>query len=132
VPPRGRKLAAVPDESKVGTMLAGVRETLDKLDLQPEDAALKALAEQYASTMDRAAAIAAKAASLPPDPDIMEELDRLRKRVSAQVTVSDVGPKLLAALDALGATPKARSAVGKPAPAGKTSKLAALRGEVGA
>jgi hypothetical protein len=132
VAPRGRKLAAVPDEKTSGPMLAGVRETLDRLDLKPEDAALKVLAAEYAATMDRAAAIAARLAKLPPDPDFAEELQRLRQRVSAQVTVSDLGPKLLAALDALGATPKARSTAGKPAPAGQKSKLTGLRSELGA
>ena len=91
MPPRGRKLTAVPAQPKVGTMTAGVLATLGELELLPEDEALKVLAEEYARTMDRAAAIAAKAASLPPDPDITEELNRLRKRVSAPVTT--VSPK---------------------------------------
>lgn len=132
MPPRGRKLASVPDESAAGTMLAGVRATLDKLELRPEDEALKVLAAEYAATMDKAAAIAARLAKLPPDEDTAEELQRLKQRVSAQVTMSDLGPKLLAALDALGATPKARSAAGKPATPGRTSKLVGLRAEVGA
>jgi hypothetical protein len=128
VPPRGRKLTAVPDESKVGPLTAAVLETLGKVELRPEDAAIQALAEAYARTMDRAAAIAARAAALPPDPDVMEELDRLRKRVSAQVTMSDLGPKLQAALDALGATPKARATMGKPNPVTGKSRLTAMRG----
>ena len=111
MPPRGRKLASVPDESTVGTMLAGVRETVGKLELRPEDAAVRVLAEEYAATMDRAASIAARLAKLPPDPDFVEELTRLRQRVSAQVTMSDLGPKLLATLDALGATPDERDHV---------------------
>lgn len=127
MPPRGRKLAAVPAEPRVGTVTAGVLETLGKLELRPEDAALRTLAEEYARTIDRAAVIAAKAAALPTDPDTEEELRKLRARVSAQVTMSDLGPKLLAALVELQATPKARAAAGKPAPAGKTSKLHALR-----
>lgn len=127
--PRARSLKAVA-EPKVGTMLAGVQETLGKVQKHPEDAALRVLAEEYAATMDRAAAIAARLAKLPPDPDIMEELDRLRKRVSAQVTMSDLGPKLLAALVELQATPKARAAAGKPAPGGAKSRLHGLRSEV--
>lgn len=108
-------------------MAAKVSETLGKLQLQPEDAAIAAVALEYATTMDRAAAIAAAAAKIPYSEDTEEELRKLRSRVSAQAVVSDLGPKLLAALDALQATPKSRATAGKPAPAGKTSKLTALR-----
>lgn len=129
VPPRKRNLAAVPGDAQETRGLIGkVEETLGKLPLQPEDAALAELARQYARTVDRAAAIAADAARIPFDPDSAEAVEQLRKRVAAHTTMSDLGPKLLAALDALGATPKARAVVGKPAPAGSASKLAALRG----
>lgn len=104
-----------------------VRETLDALELQPEDVGIAELAVEYAAAMDRAAAIAAAAAKIPYDEDTAEEVKKLRARVSQQVTVSDLGPKLLATLDALGATPKARASAGKPNPAGTTSKLTALR-----
>lgn len=111
-------------------MADSVAETLKNLELQPEDAALAALALKYAETIDRAAAIAAAAAKIPFDPDTAEQVENLRKRVSAQATMADLGPKLQAALDALGATPKARSAAGKPStPMGK-SKLVAFRGSV--
>lgn len=129
MPPRTRKLAAVSDESAQNErkLAPAVDETLGNLDLSPQDAALARLAQQYARTIDQAAAIAAQAARLPFDPDTAEAVEQLRKRVSAQVTMADLGPKLLAALDALQATPKSRAQAGKPAPAGTKSKLSALR-----
>ena len=129
MPPR-RRLESVKSDEKSGdtaALAAKVAETLGALTLQPEDSALAAVAMEYARTIDRAAAIAARAAKLPPDPDIAEELANLRKRVSAQVTMSDLGPKLVAALDALTATPKARAAQGKPAGGNGPSRLAAMR-----
>jgi hypothetical protein len=59
-----------------------------------------------------------------------DALDKVCAAVSAVTVASDLGPKLLAALDALLLTPKARAAVGQAvtdtAPA---SPLAALRAE---
>lgn len=129
MPPRTRRsLSVVGDGEQDARGLAEkVRETLEKLEIRPEDAALAALTVEYARTIDQAKVIAARAAKVPYDPDTAEELANLRKRVSAQVTMADLGPKLLAALDALGATPKARASAGKPSPAGARSKLAALR-----
>lgn len=120
----GRARTAIPPSS---TMAEKVAETLENLALQPEDAAVAALALKYAETLDRTAAIAAAAAKLPFDPDTAEAVEALKKRVAAVVAVSDLGPKLLASLDALGATPKARVTAGKPPLAGGKSKLSALR-----
>lgn len=133
VPPRKRNLAAVPDvaERAKGEIERNVAETLEKLELQPEDAGLRTLALHYARVIDRAEAIAAQARKIPFDPDSADEVKRLAARVSAQVTASDIGPKLLAVLDALGATPKARSAAGGKGTPPKTaagSALAAMRG----
>lgn len=111
-----------------GKLTRAVRESLENLQVQPEDAGLCALVTEYAVTMDGAAAIAAQVAKLPFDPDTADAVEQLRKRVSAQVTMSDLGPKLLAALDALGATPKARATGGKPAQPATSSRLAVLRG----
>jgi len=127
VPPRSRrKIAAVPDVP-AGGLARFVRETLEKLQLQPEDAAVSALAVEYAETIDNAAELAKAAEALPYDPDTAVMVARLKTRVDAHVVMVDLGPKLLAALDALGATPKARQVAGKPAPAGGKSKLTALR-----
>lgn len=110
-------------------MTAKVAETVGKLTLAPEDVALAALAVEYARTIDRAAAIAADAAKVEVTEETADVLDALRKRVAAHAAVSDLGPKLLAALTALGATPRARAAVGKPAPPAGPSRLAALRND---
>ncbi|MGE3414184.1 MAG: hypothetical protein AB7L91_18420 [Dehalococcoidia bacterium] len=127
MPPRNRrKIAAVPDVP-AGGLARDVQETVEKLALQPEDVAVAAVAVKYAETIDRAAAIAAQAARIPFSEDTAEEVKRLAARVSAHSTMADIGPKLLAALDALGATPKARAAAGKPAPTGGKSRLTALR-----
>lgn len=125
--PRAR-IRAVPPPA-VGEMVARVEETLGKLQLQPEDAGLRALAVRYARTIDDAAELAEAAAGLPYDPDTAVMVARLRQRVEAHTVMVDLGPKLLAALDALGATPKSRALAGKPAPAGGKSKLTELRGE---
>lgn len=111
-------------------MLPAVEETLAHVEIQPEDAGLARLALGYARTIDQAQAIAAQAAKIPFDEDTAEEVRRLAARVAAHTTMSELGPKLLAALDALGATPKARAAAGKPAQPGQggPSKLAQLRG----
>lgn len=107
-----------------GGMAARIEETLASLENRPEDAGVRAIALEYARTIDRAAIIAAQVAKLPFDPDSADAVDQLRKRVSAHATMADLGPKLLAALDALGATPKARVAQGKGAPpSGGKSKL---------
>ena len=108
-------------------MAAKVRETVDKLELQPEDAAVAALAVEYGETIDRAAELADAAGALPYDPDTAAMVARLKARVEAHAVMAELGPKLLAALDAIQATPKARAAAGKPAPAGGKSKLTALR-----
>lgn len=130
MPPRKRTLAAVKDDAapSKGGLAAKVQETLDTLELRPEDTALAALALEYGRTIDRAAIIAAQAAKIPFDPDSAEEVARLRAKVSAHSTMSDVGPKLLAALDALGATPKARAQSPKAQGKARGSALQAMRG----
>lgn len=111
-----------------GEMTGKVRESLGHLELRPEDAGIAALAAGYAETMDRAAELAEAAAQAAYDPDTAVQVARLRQRVEAHVVMVDLGPKLLAALDALGATPKSRAQVLKPAPPGTgKSRLASLR-----
>ncbi len=85
------------------TLIApAVAETIKQLTLGPEDAAAVRLAERYAAAIDAA-----------PATEQQETLDKL-------------GPKLLAALESLGATPKARAAL-KTQPAGTGGRLEALR-----
>lgn len=122
-----RRVRAVPAPAVPEKLADKVRQTLGELKLQPEDVAVSALAVEYAQTVDNAAQLADEAARLPYDPDTAVQVARLKARVDAHQVMVDVGPRLLAALDALGATPKARSVAGKPAPAGGKSKLTALR-----
>lgn len=127
MPGKRRLLAVTP--AAIGDVEQSIVETLDKLVLQPEDAGLRSLALRYGRTIDESAALAEAAAQLPYDPDTAAQVARLKQRVDAHVVMSELGPKLLAALDALGATPKARAAAGRPPPAGPTSKLTAMRGD---
>jgi hypothetical protein len=54
------------------------------------------------------------------DPDAMDAYRAIRDALGAHSVASDLGPKLLAALDALGLTPKARAAGGKGASGGQS------------
>lgn len=121
---RRLRAAAVPSP---GELEQEVRETLETLPLRPEDAALRALVLRYARTIDDSRELAEAASALPYDPDTAVQVARMRQRLEAHAVMSDLGPKLLAALDAAGGTPKARAAAGKPPPPGAKSKLAALR-----
>lgn len=110
-------------------MEQAVRETLENVRVAPEDAGVRALALRYGRTIDESRALAKAAEDLPYDPDTAVMVSRLKQRVEAQAVMAELGPKLLATLDALQATPKARAVAGKPAtPAGK-SKLDELRNE---
>ncbi|MDN5932997.1 MAG: hypothetical protein L0I24_18350 [Pseudonocardia sp.] len=110
-------------------MTRSVRESVGKLELRPEDVGISVLAVRYARTIDDAAELAEQAARMPYDPDTAVQLARLRQRVEAHTVMVEVGPKLQAALDALGATPKARAQVLKPtAPGSPRSALSQLRG----
>lgn len=95
-----------------------------------------ALARRYASLIEDAAAVAEELERLrPADEDQAAVIARLKARVEAQTVTSDLGPKLLAALTALGMTPAARAAstkggtpdVGNPA-GDALARLRAARG----
>lgn len=125
---RARALRSAPAPVE-GEMTRSVRESVGNLELRPEDAGISALAVRFARTIDDAAELAELAAGMPYDPDTAVQLARLRQRVEAHTVMVEVGPKLQAALDALGATPKARAQVLKPAaPGASKSALSALRG----
>lgn len=125
---RSRAVSAAP-EPVVGELERHVQATLDRLPEQPEDVALRALALRYGRTIDESKALADEASALPYDPETAVLVARLRAKVDAHQVMVDLGPRLLAALDALQATPKSRTVAGRPAPAGARSKLAALRDE---
>lgn len=111
-----------------------VAETLSNLELSGEDLALSRLAQTYAEQIDRAAGAAAGADRVlreidqGEDPDLYEMVSALKAKLSERAAVSDLGPKLLAALDALGASPKARASAAKGGGSrGARGKLAAIR-----
>ena len=80
---------------------AAVAETIDALTLAPEDAAATRLARRYAAAIDAAE-------------DPQEAMEKL-------------GPKLLAVLEALGATPRSRAASKPATPAARLEALRAAR-----
>lgn len=95
--------------------------------VQPEDASAVRLARQYAYLIDRAAPAAKYAKALEWLGDVADgdegakHAETIRTALSEHTVASDLGPKLLAALTALGMTPAARAALaGKinPAPGG--------------
>lgn len=115
-------------------LLPAVTSTLESLELAPEDAAAARLAESYARTLDQARAVEAQADRVlrrakGEDPELAEEVQALRAKLSANATLRDLGPKLLDTLTALGANPKARAGLtGKGgASRGGRGKLAELR-----
>jgi hypothetical protein len=79
-------------------LLPQVQHTITQLQLRPEDSATATLAERYAAAIDT-------------DPDQLK----------------DLGPRLLACLMELGATPRARATIVKGDSAGGPSNLTKLR-----
>jgi hypothetical protein len=105
-----------------------VTATVKALTVAPEDAAAVRLVERYAATIDRAAQIAADLDEIPPeDYDTPKLLATLQAKVEAQTVLETLGPKLLAALEALGATPAARSKLKAGGAPSAPNQLAALR-----
>jgi hypothetical protein len=122
---------------------AAVEATLGALDLKPEDLALSRLSSRYAREMDQSAAVAAQADKVlrvvgrnqdEDDDKLYEMVSALKSKLSARSAIEQIGPKLQNALDALGATPKARKALtdgSKGVPSGP-SRLSAFREAKGA
>lgn len=109
-----------------------VVEVVKALNLKPEDLVLGVLAEQYAEAIDEMAT-AAERAGLMIEWDVFadedgfrEQLWALQKTVQWKNTLVSLGPRLLATLEAMGASPKARKALaGALGPAGQPSAPAA-------
>lgn len=124
---RRKARALRPAEQLLAPIVAAA---IAELELTPADAAVVRLAEEYAARLDEAAHLAHRLAVLAERADDPAEAYRLLGKVQAQTVLSDLGPKLLAALAALGATPAARARIrsgaggGAPRAAGG---LAALR-----
>lgn len=109
MPPRSRTLSVVDSH----LILPGVHESVAELKLGPADEGMRRLAEQYASAIDDAQAIAREAVRLAEsaEGDREKALSALLKRLDAGSVLGELGPKLLAALESLGASPKARAAM---------------------
>lgn len=124
------------------SMVEKVSASLDALTLDDEDQAAAELALVYATELDRAGIVRARADKAVRavveqglDPDVYEMVTALRAKLSERECVDRIGRDLHALLNELGATPKARAAAGKksghggrqaPASAGKLA-LARLR-----
>lgn len=118
------------------------------LDAEPgsnRDRATAALALTYAALIDQAAPAAKYAKALAwlgrlpvddEDDDAARHVDTIRVALAAHTVASDLGPKLLAALEALLLSPRARGVAmkggtdGKPA-ANQLDELAAARARLG-
>jgi hypothetical protein len=87
-------------------LLSAVKKTITELDLDDMDAAAVELAEQYATAIDASYC----------------------DKCEADSSLDTLGPKLLAVLESLGATPVARSKIRKGVASGDgPSRLSALR-----
>jgi hypothetical protein len=114
-----------------------VAESLRQLPETPEDAGARRLAAEYAAVIDESAWLADLALSVldtlePGEVYAAKAIDALQAAVEHRKALVDLGPKLLAALSAVGATAEGR-AKGKGAPvagpkSGPPSALEALRG----
>lgn len=115
-----------------GPITRAVARALKDAPLLPRDAGGVELVKRYALLIDQAQELADEAALIEPDDETMaRRLRALQVQVDAQAVVSDLGPKLLAALTALGMTQAGRSVKGGgqgvPAVAGKLDELRARR-----
>ncbi|SDU42483.1 terminase small subunit [Jiangella alkaliphila] len=110
-----------------------IDETIAKLEPDDVDAGVVQLARRYAALVDDAREAAALADDLadridPEDFTTGQMVARLGAKVQAQTVLAELGPKLLAALEQLGATPAARAKLrGGGAPVAGPNRLAALR-----
>lgn len=96
------------------------------------DAATERLAVHYAQLVDDAQPAArytrpleliAAACAISDNPEVARAYDTIAAALAEHSVASDLGPKLLAVLDALGLTPKARAAT-KQTPAGAAPRPA--------
>ena len=116
--------------SDLGPISEACEASLAAAGLETRDNAAAALVRRYSALMDDAARLAAEAdqlwAEIPPeDVTASRRLAKLEIQVQSQNVTSDLGPKLLAALTALGCTLAGRGAKGKDAPRAADPKRAA-------
>lgn len=124
-----------------GPQEAALDEALNNVTVQTRDKAAVALARRYAALLDEAAPASRYrepllliSQALPADPPIEKAFRTIADALGAHSVASDLGPKLLAVLTALGMTPAGRGAKdatpppdGKPK--GKADELAERREE---
>jgi hypothetical protein len=114
-------------------VVPALAETLAALNLGEVDKAAVRLAQRYARELDDAALISAKLTKAlrelaAVDVDLHDRFLTLAVRIEESAVAASIGPKLLAVLESLGATPAARSRLEKGGvPDAGTSRLAALR-----
>jgi hypothetical protein len=121
--------------AKTGKMGRSVRAALKNADVKPADAGGVELAKRYADLIDRAELLYDSALEMRPEDEVQaHKLHALEQAFEAHKVASDLGPKLLATLTALGATPAGRTPVvkgGLPNASPAARALASLRAENG-
>lgn len=133
MPPRARKLAAVPAEpprERAPDLRDAVKSAIEQMDwLTPADQAMKTLAlrqaEEIEKAVDRAEELAALRRDLAGDDSAYKRLQKLEAMCEVTKTVGWLGPQLQGVLRDLGGTPGARKQFAKDKPVG--NRLAQLR-----
>jgi hypothetical protein len=120
------------------SIVNGVNDSIRHAQIEPRDRGTVVLAKRYAALLDEAAIPQSYAealhhlGTLVVDEVGRRHLQRIAAALSEHSVTSDLGPKLLAALTALGCNPGARVPVkggnsGAPVPGGPADELAKLR-----
>lgn len=137
MPPRSRRLAAVPPEphrDRAPDLRDAVKGAVDAMDwLTPADQAMKTLAlrqaEEIEKAIDRAEELTQILRDAAGEPDIYKRVEKLAAMCDVTKTVGWLGPQLQGVLRDLGGTPKARAELKQDKPVG--SRLAQLRDAAG-
>lgn len=126
---------------EAGPQSTALDEALTNLTVQTRDKAAVALARRYAALLDEATPASKYrepllliSQALPRDPQIEAAFRKIADALGEHSVASDLGPKLLAVLTALGMTPAGRGAKDATPPAdgkpkGKADELAERREE---
>lgn len=133
MPPRARKLAAVPAEpprERAPDLRDAVKAAIGQMAwLTPADEAMKALAlrqaEEIEKALDRAEELTQLRRDLAGDESAYKRLQKLEAMCDVTKTVGWLGPQLQGVLRDLGGAPGARKAMTKDKPVG--GRLAQLR-----
>jgi hypothetical protein len=105
--------------ARLPSLSRAVSSSIRDAKIEPWGSGAVALAKRYAALIDQAQALAEALGDVKPeDESTAKLLAALRAKVDAQQVASDLGPKLLQALDRLGLTPMARTGPVKTTPKG--------------